>query len=244
MDAAEIANKLLGVSVKLPTFWHQRAQTWFLQAEAQFALRQITGDDTKFYYVVSALDPDTSYRVEDLIKTPPITNKYQALKDRLLGTFGLSESERAHKILHFPEIGDDKPSVLLDRMMVLLDGHDPCFLFRQVFLERLPQDIQAVLAHQEFPDLRTLAKAADKIWESKTQAIQAFSSRQPVPAPRSNPPHRPVPAPRRYAKPSGTHKPAQEHPICQFHRRHGEKANECIPPCVFPRSGNANAGRQ
>ena len=36
------------VTVKLLTFWTHRAQIWFHQAEAQFNLRNLTVDDTKY----------------------------------------------------------------------------------------------------------------------------------------------------------------------------------------------------
>ena len=48
------------VSVKLPTFWTTMAAAWFTQAEAQFGLRGITSDDTRYWHVVSALDAETA----------------------------------------------------------------------------------------------------------------------------------------------------------------------------------------
>ena len=44
------------VSLKLPAFWTSQPKVWFQQSEAQFAWRNITADDTKYYYVVAALD--------------------------------------------------------------------------------------------------------------------------------------------------------------------------------------------
>ncbi len=41
------------------------------------------------------------------------------------------------------ELGDDKPSVLMDNMLALLDGHTPCFIFRSLFLECLPETFAA-----------------------------------------------------------------------------------------------------
>ena len=58
------------VAVKLPTFWTQQPSVWFLQAEAQFHLCKITEDTTMYYYVVAALDQDTSHRVLDTISAP------------------------------------------------------------------------------------------------------------------------------------------------------------------------------
>ena len=50
-------------AIKLPTFWAQQPEVWFLQAEAQFHIRKITDDTTKYYHVVAALDQETSGRV-------------------------------------------------------------------------------------------------------------------------------------------------------------------------------------
>ena len=68
------------VSLKLPTFWTAQPEVWFAQTEAQLSLHRITADDTKYYYVLAALNPETATRVLDLINLPPNDNKYQALK--------------------------------------------------------------------------------------------------------------------------------------------------------------------
>ncbi|KAJ8391890.1 hypothetical protein AAFF_G00083610 [Aldrovandia affinis] len=57
------------VALKLPEFWQEHAAVWFAQAEAQFALRGITQEDTKYYHVVAALNSSTASRAirEDVI---------------------------------------------------------------------------------------------------------------------------------------------------------------------------------
>ena len=86
------------VSLKLPTFWTSQPQVWFAQAEAQFNIRGITVDETKYFYVLSALDQDTATRLLDLISLPLPDSKYAALKERLLDTFGLSKQERSSRL--------------------------------------------------------------------------------------------------------------------------------------------------
>ena len=140
------------MSLKLPTFWSSQPEVWFAQAEAQFNLRKITADDTNYYYVLAALDQPMATRLLDLISHPPADDKYEALKTRLIDTFGLSERERASRLLHFRELGDTKPSVLMDEMLALLGDHSPCFLFQQLFLERLPEDIRVQLVDSEADD--------------------------------------------------------------------------------------------
>ena len=68
------------VAIKLPTFWAQQPEVWFLQAEAQFHICKITDDITKYYHVVAALDQETSGRVLDTLSAPPADNKYTDLK--------------------------------------------------------------------------------------------------------------------------------------------------------------------
>jgi hypothetical protein len=87
------------VTVKLPTFWPKWAEIWFAEAVAQFTLKNITVDLTKYSYVVAALDEETAGWVLNLIRTPPANNKYTSLKTRLVGTFKLMEQECAARIL-------------------------------------------------------------------------------------------------------------------------------------------------
>ena len=81
------------VALKLPAFWTSQPEVWFAQAEAKFNLRKIDTDETKYYYVVAALDQSTAARLIDLISNPPDKEKYSTLKTRLTNTFGLCKRE-------------------------------------------------------------------------------------------------------------------------------------------------------
>ena len=59
------------VTFKLPEFWESSASAWFAQTKAQFALREITMDTIRYYYVVSTLGNPTASRVVSLLKNPP-----------------------------------------------------------------------------------------------------------------------------------------------------------------------------
>ena len=110
-------------------------EVWFTQAEAQFHLCGVTGDGTKYYHTVAALDQERATRLLDLITDSPTENKYAALKTRLTEMFGLSKRKRAARLLHFRPLGNTKLSMLMDEMLALLGDHPPCFLFEQLFLE-------------------------------------------------------------------------------------------------------------
>ena len=72
--------------------------------EAQFAIRNIVADDTKFDYFVAALGQDTAQRILNLIQNPPADNKYQGIKDQLTGTFDQSSHKRAARISNMSEL--------------------------------------------------------------------------------------------------------------------------------------------
>ena len=211
------------VAIKLPPFWPQQARVWFVQAEAQFVIKGVTADLTKYSYVTAALDQNTATRVLDILTDPPDSNKYDTLKSRLLDTYKLSEREAAARILDTNGLGDAKPSELLDRMLALVPtGKEPGFLLKEVFLRQLPADIQAIVTQQEYPSLRDLAKAADKHFLSTGCTINATfrNERPPRKAPSS----------------------VNKEEVCFYHKKFGDKATKCRDPCKF--SENGTAGRR
>ena len=69
-------------AVRLPPFWSGNPQVWFKQVESVFSTRnpQITTQQTRFNYVIQALDNITADHVQNIILNPP-DNPYDALKD-------------------------------------------------------------------------------------------------------------------------------------------------------------------
>jgi hypothetical protein len=220
------------VAMKLPTFWATQPEVWFLQAEAQFALRNITADNTKFHYVVAALDQDTAGRVLNILKSPPAQNKYEALKNRLLQLLTLNDYERASKLLNLPTTGDDKPSAIASRMYALLGDANTDILFRQIFLEQLPQNIRAQLVLKEDEEVTKLAEQADKIWATSQQEISAIELNK-VEQKRQ----------RGKARKDKASTSTEGSELCFYHARFGEKATRCRSPCS-KRSGNDTTGHQ
>lgn len=205
------------VAIKLPTFWTAQARVWFRQAEAQFAIKGVKDDLTKYYYVVSALDQHTATRLLDLLDQPPDVNKYQSIKHRLLTTFSLTCSQRASALLDMAPLGDRIPSALMDEMLALLGDHTPCFLFRELFLRHMPAEVRTGLAGKDFETNRDLAQQADALFlaarENTSQLSISKLQRQ---------------TPRSILKPL-----REQSVICFYHRRFKDKAHRCIPPCSF-----------
>ena len=170
-------------------------------------------------------------------------DKYKGLKDRLLGTFTLSDYERAGLLIDGPNLGDEKPSALMDKMLALLGDHEPCLLFKRLFLQRLPADIRAPILHSGEKDMRKLAEQADLIWQARAGAPTNAVAK---------------PNPAEVNKVSKVKGASRDNPFqkwkegwrqvsggpCAYHSYYGSKARSCTPPCSSSPPGKASAGRQ
>lgn len=237
------------VSLKLPPFWTEDPESWFLAVEAQLRNRAITTDSTKFDHVVGVLDGSTMRKVRDIVRAPPAANKFQTLKDRLCGSFQLSKAQKVDKLIHMQATGDQKPSALLADMLALLDDEPAAFIFRRLFLDKLPETTRiAMHAHCELP-LDQLAAAADAHVHESSRAVGVTLvnavKQRPVPAPRTLAPK---------STPAPIHNKVKF--FCFYHSKFASGATKCEEGCqfntVFPgtpkvpttaASGNAPAGR-
>lgn len=200
------------VTLKLPVFWAAQPKVWFAQAEAQFVLRGISVDDTKYYHLLAALDQDTAKRVADLIYNPPDLNKYESLKTRLLATFMQSPYRMAQKLLDMAPLGDRTPSQMMDDMLGLLGTHEPCILFRTLFVDALPQDVRShLIPNLETFSPRELALLADRLVNSNSSSISTLATKNPTPREWSS----------------------NSKGLCRFHKKWGSKAFRCISPCTY-----------
>ncbi|XP_076441065.1 uncharacterized protein LOC143280318 [Babylonia areolata] len=101
------------MSVKLPEFWIKSPEVWFTRVEAQFGTKAITQDQTKYDYVVSALDINTADEVQSILLNPPAVNKYNTLKSALIKTFGKSQAQKDAELLNLNGLGDKRPTALM-----------------------------------------------------------------------------------------------------------------------------------
>lgn len=238
------------ISVKIPPFWETSPELWFANIEAQFSVSGITADQTKYYYVVSALNSETLSYVSDIVLTPPNEDKYATLKQRLVTEFSDSEHKRIKALLSELVLGDDKPSHLLRKMRTLGGTTVGDDILKTLWLQRLPQSAQAILSVSEGA-LDKLSVLADKIievtplntnkvYEVKTETDNEISqlkeqiaslstkidrlsrARDRTPNFRNN---------RKFF--SKSPKRNKTYDFCWYHFKFGDKANKCTPPCKF-----------
>ena len=219
-------------AVKLPSFWQGNPEVWFRQVESVFTTRNpaVITQQTKFEYVIQALDNNTAERVQNIILDPP-ENPYDAIKAALIKAFGRTQVEKDQELLNLNGLGDKKPSELLQHMKNL--NADPNTLFKALFLTQLPPDVRRILATSSKTDIDELATEADRITEVArlTQDVQvnaAGASR--------GPPQQSQRGPRPMSKIPG---------LCKYHSTFGNKARKCEPPCKFGNAlGNGSPGQQ
>ncbi|XP_064470016.1 uncharacterized protein LOC135384759 [Ornithodoros turicata] len=170
---------LNAVSIKIPPFWPADPILWFANIEAQFILRGVTTQLTKFYHVVGALGPNEAAEVRDIITVPPADHPYDALKTALTRRTTASEQERLRQLLTAEVLGDRRPSQLLRRMQQLLGDRASALddsILRELFLQRLPNTVRMILTTSTAVSLEALAEMADKIMDIAPPTISAVSS--------------------------------------------------------------------
>ena len=225
-------SQLNAVSIKLPEFWTTSPEVWFARVEAQFGTKNITQDQTRYDYVVSALDFKTAEEVQDVLVSPPEAEKYTTLKKALIKAFGKFQAQRDSELLNLNGLGDRKPTALLRKINALND--DPQTLKRALFLSNLPADVQSILAGQDFSDIEKLADAADRVWEARCTSVHHITqdSGQPSATIESVKRHR-----AHMTRPVDTNTTSSSHvpspPVCFYHLRFGPQARNCQPGCKF-----------
>jgi hypothetical protein len=238
------------VAVKLPPFWVDNAEVWFLQAEAQYAIAGITSERTAFYHVLTALPQHVIVSVLDVVRTAATaTSPFTDLKQRLLGSYMQSKWSRMFQLIHHPGLGDQRPSQLMDKMLALLSsGTKPDEVFMGLFMDRLPVEMRAQLSLQDYESPRHLAAAADLIWDARgpvavvPPAVNAVGhegrNRSRSPSTRGGGGKQR----RRGATPGPGSGSGGYRNLCFYHRRFAEKAHRCEPPCTWAGNGVASQG--
>ncbi|KAH8345364.1 hypothetical protein KR084_007963 [Drosophila pseudotakahashii] len=110
-----------------------------------------------------------------MVTRPPVTNKYQALKTRLLDKFSETSQSKLNRLLRGGETAGLKPSEILTHMRRLAPEPGNENIIHTLFLAEMPQSIRPTLTVWEESDLDKLAKVADKMLEATMTPTSTFS---------------------------------------------------------------------
>lgn len=251
------------VAVKLPSFWPDKPAVWFAQVEAQFQIAGITSDNTMFNYVIAQLDQKLAGEVEDLITRPPVIGQqYAKLKEELIRRLSMSEEQRVRQLISEEELGDRRPSQFLRHLRSLAGGAlADENIFRQLWLRRLPQQVQAILASQAELSLDKLSELGDKVMEiAGPKQVFSCSSTASAPASQNELSLRMERLEKQIAALSVSDRPGRSRQrsvssrrsrsraatpragpkVCWYHKKFNEKANRCIAPCNWKANEQGN----
>jgi len=164
------------INLKTPPFLRSNPELWFKQIEAQFIKASVKSDSRQFYHVVAAIESEILVQVSDVIISPPTTDMYSTLKNRIIVCFSEFDDARLKKLLKDIKLGDQRPSHLLREMRDLASGKVSDDILKTLWLQRLPNQIKAILTASGH-SLNNLAIMADKISEvADTKTDFAFTS--------------------------------------------------------------------
>jgi hypothetical protein len=151
--------------IRVPLFWLEKPNSWFAQLEGQVALANVTQDATKFYYVISHLDNKYATKVEDVITNTPTRDRYERIKAELIRRLSLSEEQRVRQVLMHEKMGDRRPTHFRRHLRNRAGPSVPFDFLHSLWTNRLPPNIQAIMATQERVSLDDVAQLGDKIAE-------------------------------------------------------------------------------
>ncbi|XP_041449535.1 uncharacterized protein LOC121404263 [Drosophila obscura] len=175
------ANSQNLAQIIIPKFNKSNPTLWFAHIERLLSLHNVVRDDHKFDLVSIQLEEDAARAIEDLITRPPTDNKYDAMKRRLLETFGESEDSKMRRPLRGGDMTGKKPSEILTHLRRLAPASGCEAVIRNLFFTELPSSIRPLISVWEENDLDKLAKIAKMLENSPIDSIGVMST-QPKPA--------------------------------------------------------------
>lgn len=254
-------------TLKLPPFYDKYPQQWFVLVESQFRIKNINQEHIKYDYLLLALSQDLFATVSDIVQNindnwnHPGLTPYTTLKEALLERNTLSESQRLETLLKDIDIGDRKPSEFYRALKQTAGQSDSITekLITQLWIRKLPMQIQISLKTLPNPDIKTLLSMADSIYEiflmnnkGQLQAIGSSSEHhvqndhisrlekqitlltESIQKLTTNTQHTSNETRfRSRSKSRSKRNPSNSTELCWYHNKFGTKAKKCISPCNF-----------
>lgn len=249
------SSEIRRVAARIPPFWKDDLEIWFAQVESQFLSAGITTDETKFSAVVGALDGTVLRQVKQAVVNPPDADKYNNLKQQLLRRFDCTEQVKLRKLCSQMELGDKKPSQLLNEMRDLGGASAAEQLLYTLWIDLLPSTVVAVLEGSK-ENLEEKSALADRIVAalgensiSQTSRTPSNSESDQISALRlqiqaltqqvkqlsyGKNRSRSASLRRQYHRSgSSSARESSQSTKCYYHHKFGVKARKCREPCSF-----------
>lgn len=152
--------------IKLPRFMENEPQFWFDIVDMKFNIARIYNPVVRFQIAFSALSPKAALLAQDLIHLPWTNVSYSRLKHRVTTCIFALQESRARQLFVNETMGDDKPSVFLERLKTLAGANISKSVLRAVWTSLL--EPAAIRVHVEVnydSPLRKAAEIGDRMYE-------------------------------------------------------------------------------
>lgn len=243
--------ELSRVAFRAPEFWESDPELWFGQVESQFIIAGITVDETKFHSVIAALNAKILSCARDLVRSPPVKDKYETIKERILSTFSQSDTSKLKCLLQDCQLGDKRPSQLLLEMRNLAADRVSDDVLKSLWSQRLPLNLQQILSASS-EKLDGLANIADKVTEvsgcaisinemsnTAQNSLDLKSLKDEIVSLRaeigriSRSQTRTFNRFRSSSSRRRSRSKSQNSSFCWYHAKFGKKARKCVEPCTY-----------
>ena len=215
------------VAIKPPKFLESSVSGWFAILEAQFHLRRVTNETTKFYSVIAALPAEVVSRLNSNA-TDPTRTSYDELKQKVLGIYEKTKPEMLDKIMQNTAM-TGRPSIYLQELMSTAEkigvSDD---IVRHKFIQALPSTISPVIASQGDLELPRLGKLADEMLPYLSKTVMSVPPTQNK--------YKGYDKTDKNFMPMGVKpfKSNQRPKVCRSHIYFGSNAKFCKPWCQWP----------
>lgn len=152
----------------------QHIELWFAQMQCWFDLNRVVADNTKYNMVIAHLRHDVLEQVEEIVRAPPLINKFDTIKNTIITRFAESERTRVHQLVSGITLGDDKPSHLLQKLRRANVSKDEVLL-KNLWIQRLPIQVQATvsIAQGTLTEVADLADVVIRDRQIREQSIRS-----------------------------------------------------------------------
>ncbi|VDP84780.1 unnamed protein product [Schistosoma mattheei] len=237
-------------------YWPDNIEALFCYAEADFSKHGVIDARAQFLAVVKALPREFNRCVTPSMFASDVSEPYETLKCSILKQEDLTDRQRLDQLVNNIDLQHGSAMNMLQRMreVIRLRTFDEG-LFKQLFLSKLPQQVQAVLVSFQNNALDELAASADRILEiTKSSNIEVFSIKEKPQTTqndvielcntltrylnfrndrkRSHTPRRSTSRKRSVSRPRET----DNHYWCWYHNQYRKSSRNCRKPCNFPNS--------
>ena len=134
---------------------------------------RITSERTRYLWTIGRLPRDVATQIRDVIFN---NSSYTAVEDAVISCLLPSESSRLKRLTQGTELGSKKPSALLREMQQLAGQLLEENVLKELWVQRLPPNIQALLEVSSHLKLTEAAKLADGIMDRYHPQITAVTN--------------------------------------------------------------------